>query len=78
VVVTVLVSAELSKILDKEYEEKSLAELVDAPVSALAGVSDADAKLLLEAFNIKTVGDLARNKHFHTALAISQLADSVK
>ncbi len=76
--VTVPVSVDLSKILDKEYEEKSVADLVDAPVSALAGVSDVDAKHLLEAFNIKTVGDLARNKHFRTALAISQLADSLK
>ncbi len=57
------VSADLSKVLDKAYEEKTLAELVDAPVSALAGVSDGDAKLLLEAFNIKTVGDLGRNKY---------------
>jgi hypothetical protein len=78
VVVTVPVSADLSKILDKAYEEKSLAELVDAPVSALAGVSDGDAKLLLEAFNIRTIGDLARNKYFRTALAIAQLADGAK
>jgi hypothetical protein len=78
VVVTVPVSADLSKILDKAYEEKSLTELVDAPVSALAGVSDGDAKLLLDAFNIKTIGDLARNKYFRTALAIAQLADGAK
>jgi hypothetical protein len=72
------VSADLSKILDKEYEEKSLADLVDAPVAALAGVSDGDAKLLQEAFNIKTIGDLGRNKFFRTAQAIVQLAEGSK
>jgi hypothetical protein len=75
---TVSVSADLSKALDKAYEEKSLAELVDAPVSALAGVSEGDAKLLQEAFNIKTVGDLGRNKFFRTASAIVTLADTAK
>ena len=72
------VSADLSKALDKAYEEKSLAELVDAPVSALAGVTENDAKLLGEAFGIKTVGDLGRNKFFRTASAIVTLADTAK
>ena len=72
------VSADLSKVLDKAYEEKTLAELVDSPVAALAGVSDGDAKLLQEAFDIKTVGDLGRNKHFRAAAAIVSLADSAK
>jgi hypothetical protein len=60
--VTVTVTANLDKLLDKSYEGKDLRELVDAPVSALAGVSDGDAKALKDAFNIKTVGDLGRNK----------------
>ena len=72
------VSADLSKLLDKAYEEKTLTELVDAPVAALSGVSDGDAKLLAEAFNIKTVGDLGRNKFFRAAAAIAQLADGAK
>ena len=72
------VSADLSKALDKAYEEKSLGELVDAPVSALAGVTENDAKLLGEAFGIKTVGDLGRNKFFRTASAIVTLADTAK
>jgi hypothetical protein len=75
---TVPVSADLSKVLDKAYEENSLAELVDAPVAAIAGVSEGDAKLLLEAFNIKTVGDLGRNRYFRTAAAIVSLAESAK
>jgi len=69
------VNAEFNKILDKAYEEKSIHELVDAPVDALAGVSAGDAKLLEEAFNIKTVGDLGRNKYFRTAAALVDLAE---
>lgn len=72
------VTADLAKILDKAYEDKTLAELVDAPVSALAGVSDGDAELLKDAFNIKTVGDLGRSKYFRTAAAIVDLANSAQ
>jgi hypothetical protein len=74
----VAVSADLAKVLDKAYEDKNLAELTDAPVSALAGVTDADAKLLGEAFNIKTIGDLGRNKYFRAAAAIVDLTNSSK
>jgi hypothetical protein len=72
------VSADLAKVLDKAYEDKTLAELVDAPVSALAGVSEGDAKLLAEAFNVKTIGDLGRNKFFRAATALVDLANSAK
>jgi hypothetical protein len=72
------VSVELSKALDKAYESKSLKEILDAPVSALAGVTDADAEHLAAAFNIKTVRDLGSNKYFATAgvlVALSRHAD---
>jgi hypothetical protein len=72
------VTADLAKLLDKAYEEKTLAELVDAPVSALAGVGEGDAKLLAEAFNVKTIGDLGRNKFFRAATALVDLADATK
>jgi len=72
------VTADLAKQLDKAYENMTLAELVDAPVAALAGVSEGDAKLLAEAFNIKTVGDLGRNKYFRLAAALTDLANSAK
>jgi hypothetical protein len=75
--VTVTVTANLDKLLDKTYEGKDLRELVDAP-PALAGVSDGDAKALKDAFNIKTVGYLGRNKYFRAATALVELADSVK
>jgi hypothetical protein len=72
------VSADLAKMLDKAYEDKSLTELMDAPVSALSGVSDGDAELLAEAFNVKTIGDLGRNKHFRAAAAMVDLAANAK
>ena len=72
------INADLDKILDKAYEEKSLTELVDAPVDALSGVTEADGKLLQEAFNIKTIGDLGRNKYFRAAAALVDLAERAK
>lgn len=60
---------------DKAYEDKSLAELADAPVAALQGVSDADAEKLQAAFNIKTVRDLGTNKFFLWAQAVAKLAE---
>ncbi len=72
------VTADLANMLDKQYEESDLQELISAPVSAIAGISDGDADLLQKAFNIKTVGDLGRNKYFRAAQALSELADSSK
>jgi hypothetical protein len=74
----VAVSADLAKLLDKQYEESDLNELIDAPVSAIAGISDGDAELLQKAFNISTVGDLGRNKYFRAAQALSVLAEASK
>ncbi|MER5605447.1 hypothetical protein AB0F93_01960 [Micromonospora tulbaghiae] len=67
------VTADLTKLVDKAYQDKTLTEIVNAPVSALAGVSDGDAKLLKDAFNITTVGDLGRNPYFRTANALVAL-----
>lgn len=61
-------------LLDKAYEKKTAKELVDAPVDALAGVSQGDAALLLKAFGIKTIGDLATNKYFVAARQIADIA----
>jgi hypothetical protein len=69
------VTADLAKLLDKDWEDKTLTEVLNAPVAALSGVSDADAAALQQAFNIKTVGDLGRNKHFRAAQALADLDD---
>ena len=71
----VAISADLSVVLDKAYEEMTLAEVLAAPVSALAGVSDGDADLLKAAFNVETVGDLGRNRYFRAAHALAVLAE---
>jgi hypothetical protein len=52
-----------------------LSELLNAPVAALAGVTATDAELFRQAFQIKTVGDLGRNKFFRAAQALVALAD---
>jgi hypothetical protein len=72
---TMAISVTLDKVLDKQYESLSLADLVNAPVSALAGVSEGDAQLLQQAFNIKTVGDLGRNKFLRVAVSLVELAE---
>ncbi len=66
--------ADIAKFLDKAYEQKEFAELVNAPVDALAGVSAADAQALAGALGIKTVGDLATNKYVLWAQAIAALS----
>jgi hypothetical protein len=67
------VTADLSKYLDKAYESSTLEEILAAPVSALAGVTDDDAEDLKRAFRIRTVGDLGKNKYFLVAQAMLQL-----
>ncbi len=60
----------------EDWENKSLAEILKAPVSALQGVTEGDADLLKQAFNIKTVGDLGKNKYFRAAQLLAQLAEA--
>ncbi len=67
--------ADISKFVDKAYEGQSFAELAKAPVSALQGVSEADAAALASALGIKTIGDLATSKYVLRAQAIATLAD---
>jgi hypothetical protein len=66
---------DISKALDKAYEKKTYKELVDSPVSALQGVSEGDAQKLKEAFNVKTIKDLAKLKYVRWAQAIVTLAE---
>jgi hypothetical protein len=67
------VSADLSKYLDPKYESSSLDEILAAPVTALAGVTDDDAEALRRAFRIRSVGDLGKNKYFLAAQAMLAL-----
>ena len=66
----------IAKFFDKAYETEGILELAKAPVSAISGVSEADAEALKKAFGIKTVEDLADNKFVTVAQAISLFAES--
>lgn len=66
--------ADVSKHLDKAYEGKEFSELADAPVDALEGVSSGDADHLKQAFNIKSIRDLAESKYVLRAQAIVNLS----
>ena len=61
------------KYFDKSYEHLSLRELRDAPVSAISGVSEADAADL-QAIGIKNVGDFATNKYILLAQALNDFS----
>ncbi len=66
------------QILDKEFQSKDFIELVDKPVHAINGISTGDAELLLAAFNIKTVKDLAKNKYVAIAQTTVALAGFIE
>ena len=68
------VSIELGKKLDKDYEGKSLKEIIDAPPSALAGLTEKHAELLA-GLGIKTVRDLGSNKYFAVAGVLVALSN---
>ncbi len=59
---------------DKVYASREFADLADAPVDALAGISAADAVALKQALNIVTIRDLAENKFVQVAQAVTALA----
>jgi hypothetical protein len=64
----------LIKSIDKEFQGKSAKELLDAPVSALSGISEEGGKVLAERFGIKTIGDLANWKLASVARALHDIA----
>ena len=68
--------ADVSQFFDKDYEQKEFSELADAPVEAIQGLSEGDAEKLKEAFNVKTVRDLAENKFVRIAQAVVALSGS--
>jgi hypothetical protein len=65
----------IDKYVIKKYEGLELKEIAGAPVYAISGVSEGDANLLREAFNVKTVSDLANLKYVKWAQAICTLAE---
>lgn len=69
------VSVNLDKALDKAWEDKSLDELLAAPPSALAGLTEKHDEILRETFNIKSLADLGTNKYFALAGALVALSN---
>jgi hypothetical protein len=63
------------KFYDKAYEDKTIEELVKAPVSSISGISESDALVLNAAFLIKTVEDLATNKYVKLSQGINNLSE---
>jgi hypothetical protein len=68
------VQVNLAKGLDKAWEDKSLDEILAAPPSALAGLTEKHDEILREALGIKTIADLGSNKYFALAGVLVALA----
>lgn len=68
------VSVSLDKKLDKAYENSSLTEILDAPPSALAGLTEKHDEVFAQV-GIKTIRDLGSNKYVAVAQALVALAD---
>ncbi len=65
----------IETIVDHQYLGKSFRDIASAPISALKGVSAADAKSLHLAFGVSTVRDLANLNYVKWAAALVTLAD---
>jgi len=64
----------LNEALDKEWETKTFAEILDAPLGAFQGVGDVTEEILGEIRGLKTIRDLANWKYCQWAEAIKTLA----
>ncbi len=65
----------IQAIVDQAFHTKSFRELAEAPISALKGVSQSDARALSQAFGVNTVAELANLNFFKWACAIQTLAE---
>ena len=70
--------ADITRFFDKAYEQQDFNQLVDAPVEAISGLSQADAEALKKALGIRTIRDLAENKFVLVAQAVLALSSSSK
>ena len=64
----------IDTIVNEQYCGKSPQELVDAPLTALKGIGEKEARALQEAFNVTTIGQLARHQVIANAFAIEMIA----
>ncbi|MEV7243315.1 MULTISPECIES: hypothetical protein [unclassified Streptomyces] len=68
------VSFDLDKVLDKQYENAPLDQVLAAPVAGLQGLTGKHGEAL-SALGITTIGDLGRNKYVRWAVALADLHD---
>lgn len=64
----------INTVVDSAFAGQSFRDICNAPLSAMKGVSQKDAKALQQAFGITTVGELADLKFVKWATAIRILA----
>jgi hypothetical protein len=69
------ISVNLEKGLDKAWEDKTLDEILAAPPSALAGLTERHDQILADGLGIKTIADLGSNKYFALAGVLVALAN---
>jgi hypothetical protein len=68
--------ADITQFFDKAYEQQEFSELAEAPVDAIQGLSENDAKVLKDALGIDTVRELAEHKFVRIAQAVVSLSGS--
>ena len=64
--------------VNEAFADKTWEELVDVPISALKGISEAEAETLKKVFNVETISDLANLKYVELAKDICVIAKSKK
>jgi hypothetical protein len=64
----------LADLVDRKYAAMTAAELADAPLQALKGVSPTRAAALTQALGVHTIGDLVASKYFVAAQTIASAA----
>jgi hypothetical protein len=67
---------EVHRMVVKAYDGLSPAELADAPIAALKGISEASARKLKSAFGMRSIRDMAGSKVFERADGVVTLADA--
>ncbi|MES2319176.1 MAG: hypothetical protein V4631_16995 [Pseudomonadota bacterium] len=65
----------INTVVDSAFADKCFRDICNAPLCALRGLSEKDAKALHQAFGITTIGDLADLKFVKWASALKVLAE---
>ena len=66
--------ASIEGLVDKQYEDLNSVELLKAPLAAISGISEDDAKKLKEAFNVETIGAFAELQSVKAVVQILEWA----